>query len=191
MLKKYRYVVPMFVLLFYGMECFAPPGDVDPEAAAAKVEEGNTALEDELYAFINAMDDDDIDHPADIDFTLSNSLYREAIDLDPENVDARFGAGLTEMLVFTQDPDVQDVFDAWSAFMDTGQAFIADSVHSPGSALMRLLSAGMFGTPTGIIGEQEVAHALLNLYKLSVSDPPTFEDIQVVIENEFIPRLGC
>ena len=80
--------------------------DIEPDSALAsvKVNEAISALENELFLFIDQIENDLIDHPGDIDFTSSNTLFREALDLDPLNLDANFGAGLTEMLIISPPP---------------------------------------------------------------------------------------
>ena len=188
---KYLSLLLAVSLLIFGCdELFTEENGVDPEAAKEKIDEATSALENEFYALINMIETDEIDHPGDIDFTLSNGLFREAIELDPDNVDAHFGAGLTELLVFTHDPDVQAVFDAWEAFLDTGSAFVADTGLS---SLSKSLSVGMLGSfPRNPFLGLRGAHAAasyLNLFQLAVSDPPTIDDIQAVIESAFLPRL--
>ncbi|GAG18741.1 unnamed protein product, partial [marine sediment metagenome] len=97
---------------------------------------------------------------------------------------------LTELLVFSQDAEVQAVFDAWEAFLDTGSAFVADtSLGSSTMSLGLLLPGALRQSPFQTLNEKEMAYSYLNLYKLVVSDPPTIGDIQVVIESVFLPSL--
>ena len=165
-------------------------GEPDSGGAVAKVEEANNALEDELFTFISRFDDHLIDGPGDIDFALSNSLYREALELDPENLDANFGAGLTEVLIITQDAELQNVFDVWEAFIDTGTVFEPES--GGGAALFSMSNLyPIFLANNSIPGasEHEITRSYFNLMKMGVADPPTFELIQIVIEDNLIPKL--
>ena len=187
-----------FLMVMFLMSCedsMDPEGDSDPMvesdsiAAAAKVDSANQALEDELYDFISQIEDDIIDGPSDIDFTLSNSLYKKALELDPENLDANFGAGLTEVLIITQDAELQNVFDVWEAFIDTGTVF---EPQSGGAALFSMSNLyPIFLANNSIPGasEHEITRSYFNLMKMGVADPPTIELIQIVIEKNLIPKL--
>jgi len=165
-------------------------GDGDTTGVAAKVAEAVTALETEFFDFINDGDAGNINSPADIDFTASNTLFKEALALDPGHTEANFGAGLTELLIFTQDPEVQEVFDAWDAFADTGSFFVADSNLGLGKIMKSIpLGSSRAKSSFGILNENEVARTYINLLAMTVSNPPTLGDIQDIVENNFIPRL--
>ena len=165
--------------------------DIEPDSALAsvKVNEAISALENELFLFIDQIENDLIDHPGDIDFTSSNTLFREALDLDPLNLDANFGAGLTEMLIISQDAEVQSAFDQWEAFIDTGTVF-----EPSGSAGMMskgtLLPPFVSGSRLPRVSETELTHSYLKMIKMAVTDPPVLEDIQIIIEQNLIPKLN-
>ncbi|MFB0516356.1 MAG: hypothetical protein ACETWG_07110, partial [Candidatus Neomarinimicrobiota bacterium] len=163
--------------------------EVDAEAAAAKASEAIAVLENEFYTLINSVENDEIDQPGDVDFTTSNGLFKEAIALDANNLDANFGAGLTELLIFGQEPDVQQVFEAWEAFLDTGSAFVAEDFGSLALSWGWLLPGPGGRSPIQKLNEKGMAYSYLNLFKLAVSDPPTIGDIQDIIESVFLPRL--
>ena len=186
------FIIPLFiVMLFSGCEDSTDPpvDEIDPEGASAKVEDANKALENELFLFISQIDDHLIDEPGNIDFTLSNSLYKEALVMDPDNLDANFGAGLTEILIVTQDAEIKNVFDAWEAFIDTGTVF---EPKSGGSAMFSMSNLYPIFIPNSSlpgVSEREFTRSYFNMMKMGVSDPPTIEDIQVVIEENLIPKL--
>ncbi|MCB7130426.1 MAG: hypothetical protein J3T61_12915, partial [Candidatus Brocadiales bacterium] len=189
MLRSMKLLVSITAFFLFLLGCEETPvngdGD-DPLAAVAMVDSAISALEDELFALSTL----EVSHPGDIDFSTSNALFKEALALDAANLDANFGAGLTELLVFSQDPEVQAVFDAWEAFLDTGSAFVADtSLGSSAMSLGFLLPGALRQSPFQTLNEKEMAYSYLNLYKLVVSDPPTIRDIQDVIESVFLPSL--
>ena len=166
-----------------------PVVEIDPEGAAAKVELAHKALENELFFFIDQIENENIDEPGDIDFTSSNTLYKEALVMDPDNLDANFGAGLTEILIVTQDAEIKNVFDAWEAFLDTGRVF---EPKSSGSAMFSMSNLYPIFIPNSSlpgVSEREFTRSYFNMMKMGVSDPPTIEDIQVVIEENLIPKL--
>ena len=185
----------IFLFFLMGMflisceESMDPGDDPDSAAAAAKVEDANEALENELFSFISQIEDDLIDGPSDIDFTLSNSLYKEALDLDPENLDANFGAGLTEVLIITQDAELQNVFDEWEAFIDTGTVFEPEPGGSSLFSMSNLYPIFIASSSIPGVSEHEITRSYFNLMKMGVADPPTIEIIQIVIEENLIPKL--
>ena len=193
MLRTMKFLVlfTAFFLFILGCEKTPTNGDDDDSLMVeAMVDSAISALETEFYTFINMVENDEIEGLDNIDFTPSNALFKEALLLDAENLDANFGAGLTELLVFSQDPDVQAVFDAWEAFLDTGSAFVADtSLGSSAMSLGLLLPGALRQSPFQTLNEKEMAYSYLNLYKLMVSDPPTIGDIQDVVESVFLPSL--
>jgi len=188
---KFLVLFTAFFLFILGCEKTPTNGDDDDSLMVeAMVDSAISALETEFYTFINMVENDEIEGLDNIDFTPSNALFKEALLLDAENLDANFGAGLTELLVFSQDPDVQAVFDAWEAFLDTGSAFVADtSLGSSAMSLGLLLPGALRQSPFQTLNEKEMAYSYLNLYKLMVSDPPTIGDIQDVVESVFLPSL--
>lgn len=188
-LKSLIFIFLMVMFLTSCEESTDPVVEPDPEGASAKVVDANKALENELFLFISQIEDDLIDGPSDIDFTLSNSLYKEAIEMDPENLDANFGAGLTEILIVTQDAEVKTVFDHWEAFLDTGTVFEPQSVGSALFSISNLYPIFLPNSSLPGVSEREFTRSYFNMMKMGVSDPPTIEDIQVVIEENLIPKL--
>jgi len=180
MSKKFLMLMLCCSLTFVFISCSEEEeGLVDPESAAAKIEEANEALEDVLYELINA---DSVSHPEEIDFSAPNQLYKEALELDADNLDANFGAGLTEMLTIFVDPQVIQTFDQWEAFIDTATFFepagggLAKNLQNPGELfsisplLLGVTSAGVF--------------------KMALTDPPLISSIQDLIESEVFPRVN-
>ncbi len=188
MLRTMKLLVSIIAFFLFLLGCEETPvngdGD-DPLAAVAMVDSAISALEDELFALSTL----EVSHPGDIDFSTSNALFKEALALDAANLDANFGAGLTELLVFSQDAEVQAVFDAWDAFLETGSAFVAEDLGSSAMSLGSLLPGALRQSPFQTLNEKEMAYSYLNLFKLVVSDPPTIRDIQDVIEIVFLPSL--
>ena len=186
----------LMVMILIGCEESTDPGDDSDSmdegsliAAAIKVEEANEALENELFSLISQIEDDLIDGPSDIDFTLSNSLYKEALGWDPENLDANFGAGLTEVLIITQDAELQNVFDEWEAIIDTGTVFEPEPGGSMLFSMSNIYPIFIANSSIPGVSEHEFTRSYFNLMKMGVADPPTIEIIQIVIEENLIPKL--
>lgn len=166
------------ILLSCGADGDSIVDGVDDEGAQQKVEEANEALANILYDLINLGD---IDDPQDIDFSLPNSLYREALELDGDNLDANFGAGLTELLMITVDPEVNAAYDTWKAFLDTASFF------EPPGGLFRMNFQSpeeMFYLSPMFLGVYSAG-----IFNLALSDPPMISSIQDIVESEVIPRV--
>ncbi len=165
--------------------------DEEEDAAAAQALADSAAgvFEDELASFIDSAEAGTIDSPYEIDFTTSNALFKEALVLDPYNLDANFGAGLTELLIFTQDSDFKAVFDAWETFIDTGSIFVAGELNKGRSPLSIFQPGGSGAGSFQLLNRREVAATFLSMPKMAVSDPPTIGDIQDLVESLFIPTL--
>lgn len=179
-------VIIMFFLAV-GCDEVLDEGERDPAAAQALADSAIGVFEDDLRAFSDSIDV--IESPYDIDFATSNALFKEALALDPNNLDANFGAGLTEMLIFTQDEDFKAVFDAWETFIDTGSMFVAEDLNKGSSPLGMFLPGMGAGGGFQALNKRAVAATYLNLHRLAVSDPPTIADIQGLVESLFIPTL--
>lgn len=168
-------VFPMFMLCGGDKGTNGP----DPDCAIQKVEEANQALADVLYDLINR---DDIDEPDDIDFSQPNQLYREALVCDANNIDANFGAGLTELLMLMVDPEVNATYDLWESFLDTASIFeprsggVSLNINSPGNLFM--ISPLLLGTYS------------VGMFKMALNDPPMISSIQDIVENEVFPRVN-
>lgn len=158
---------------------------VDTAAAIQKVEQADEALEDKLYSLIST-EFEDVEEPSDVDFSSPNSLYEEALQLDPNNSDANFGAALTELLIISADQDVNDAFDRWEAFLDTASIFERGISQSPSSRLNR-------GLPVRVrdldIPPNTVGRVVFGLFGLALSSPPQISEIQDLVENELLPRV--
>lgn len=160
--------------------------DGDPDAAQEKVEEANALLEDILFDLI---DGDDPEVPADIDLSGPYDLYNEALTLDSDHVGANFGSGILEVMMLTQDPQVQDFFDRVKAFLeadeyfDTGQGFkpFTGSLARPGL----VLSLDRLAVP--LISPVKMTRSMC---RVVTTDDPTVNELQQMILNEVLPRIG-
>ena len=158
---------------------------VDPSGAEQKVVEANEALELVLYDMINAPEPEE---PSELDFTVPYGLYNEALALDPANADANFGAGLCGLMMITQDTEINQAWDEWSAFLDTTELF-----EPPGGAGLQGCQPSLPGFPSfqelSNLPPAMVPAAIGGMVAMAASSPPMFSDLQNLIENELLPRL--
>ena len=48
-----------------------------------------------------------------VSFTTANSLYKDAVTASPNNAEANFGAGLSEILMITNDTSITNMINRW------------------------------------------------------------------------------
>jgi hypothetical protein len=156
----------------------------DKEGAQTTVELANQALEDVLYVLVNR---DDIQHPSDIDFAKPYSLYNDAYQKDPNNLDANFGLALTNILMLTQDQELQKVWDDWDKYLQEYNPFEAPVSGSSASHLH-------VGFPTSIryfnIPGATLAKAIIGTQKMALVDAPKLSSIQIILESKLLPKLN-
>lgn len=160
------------------------------EEAQTKVVQANAALEAELYDLIQS-DLSGVGSPSDIDFSAASALYKAALAKDPENLDANFGAGLTEFLTLSVDPEVNEVFEDWDAYLDTGNFFTPRPAVLPAKGFTKSVIGR--GFPTGKKDFELPANFLAGtiatvLYR-GLHGIPQVHDIQDIIDTKLLPRV--
>lgn len=180
MLKHVIMVLACAVFMVF-LSCESGDDDdniLDPQSAEAKVEEANDSLASVLFELIN---NEDIEHPDEIDFSIPNQLYKEALALDSDNLDANFGAGLTEMLMIFVDPQVNDAFDEWKSFIDSTAIF---EPPEDGPGLNLKSPSELFSVSPHLLSSYSAG-----IFKMSLTDPPMISSIQDIVEDEVFPRV--
>jgi len=152
-------------------------GPEDPAAAQAKAAQAYSALEDQFSfwatnSFTSASSYDRLN------FQSSNTLYKEAIALDPKNSQAQFGAALTELLLAYSDPQMNDVVKRWESSMNTNR--FSKAIFNGGFPS----SAGRLLPPSLAAAENSI-----NLYKVALTDPPLLSEMQTVLRDKLLPRI--
>ncbi len=178
----------LFCLAFFIVSCTDEEETVTPTpnntaVADSLVNLANNALETVMINLIESMEQDSIQEPGDVDMTEPYSLFLEAIDQDAEHPTANFGAGILEIVMLTQDADVQDMFDRMME-MDQFMPFIIDSAEVttlPGT--QPLPQKGWTKLPL-------TAPKFLNSgVSLFDDDPVEYDEMRNLIINSFLPRL--
>ena len=83
-------IIVMFFLAV-GCDQVLDEGEPDPVASQAMADSAIGAFEDELRSFTDSIFV--IDSPYDIDFTTSNAIFKEALLLDPNNLEPILAPG--------------------------------------------------------------------------------------------------
>jgi len=184
---KTNAILFVIVVLFFSMvSCNLednPTESIDVEGAKADIELANKALEDVLYALINSEGIETMDQ---IDFSVPFGLYTSAYSKDPSNQDANFGLGLTGMFMITQDEQVNNAYEEWQTYLESTTPFEVPLNTQKNKTLK-------IGFPTSLsffsIPEKDLAKTIIGTHKMALDDAPKLSTIQLILENNFIPKL--
>ena len=142
----------------------------DQAGSRAKSQEARDELE---QALSDIYDADEIDL-YQMDFARVDQLYQEAIDADPKNTEAQFGAALAHLLGLAANEDARAVQDSLNAYMENDDDQEISIGPSPGG------------------NSETVAKLPLIPAKMAVralEDPLTVSDIQEAIDQEIVPAI--
>lgn len=182
------------VLLFSCISCDkSPSGPKDnPEQSAAYVDSANAALGEYISGMMN--------HPpqniSDVDFTAINSLYRQAVEYDPQNPQANFGAGVTELLMITQNQAFQEEITRWQNFIATSTMFgvpignLGGMAKSSPSPQLLLNNPLQLQPESSMMTPKMFLKAATSLPEFVLDDPPNFSDFQDLIETDILDRIN-
>jgi tetratricopeptide (TPR) repeat protein len=107
------------------------------------------------------------------DYGEANALYREAISLDPQNLDAHFGAAVTEALILEDDPEIADAIEAWIEYFD----------EHPGP----WPSPGLLGDTGLPLSALALIRGIVESMTSTAQGPPTMSEMQQILENRVLP----
>ncbi len=180
-----RWMVPCLIAFFLlqssGCDNAKNPTEsngIDSLAAATKAQQAYTEMENQMYFLANNTFNSAGDFDR-LDFSPANTLYREALQADPNNAAANFGAALSEIFLVYADPVVNDAVKRWEG---------ADLGKGERSSLLR------FGIPTGTkdmtIPSGVLARNLAKIIRTAVTDPPMISEMQTILRDRFLPRLN-
>jgi hypothetical protein len=154
--------------------------------AQQKVTQANAALENILYTLAHSTTSPT--RPSDLDFRTPEGLYREALALEPGNLDANFGVSVLGLMVLTSDTEVNAAFDEWSQYLQGKVPFQAKA--SP----MR-----PFGIPLAPLGDpsslrlpfRSIPLALVGETRLAtLTVDPQLSRAQAILHDRVLPRLN-
>ncbi|MDI6809006.1 MAG: hypothetical protein QME66_08505 [Candidatus Eisenbacteria bacterium] len=190
-----RYVVGILAvaltlsLILAGCENNPTNATTDANLAKDKVTQANAAFESLLFTLIST-EFAGVSKPSHINLQPANSLYKQALALDPNNLDANFGAALTEILILTSDATVNATWDRWKAYIDTADV--------PFSVPGTMMKSGPFGLPrTGFplnlknarISPLMYPGTAFGMAKLSTQNPPQMHELQDILKNQVLPKV--
>jgi len=181
-MKKLFY---FFYILFFIVGCNKTE---DTPTAPATDPAGSSAKSQQAYASLEIVFTDwasgSFQHASDYDalnFKVANNLYKEAIQLDPNNKEAHLGAAITEILCTYADTAINRVVKQWEAFGNSNIALSAQPIKNAG-----LLSS----TTQMVVPLNEMAKNLVKIYSVAKVDPPLISDMQRILRDSFLPRIN-
>ncbi len=188
--NKLSFILISILLLVIGCE------ETTHVDVSEDVQVADQALED-VFEALYSTDPESVE---DIDFTSANELYNEALSQNPDDPGANFGAGMTGLLIVTQDSEFNQALEDWSEYVDEEDFF--DTEEDSLGKLLRINNNGYrYGLPKSAQAFR-VPSMVTILDQLPIkSTPKSFElkrdgsnleleEIQNLIENEFVSRLS-
>ncbi len=137
-----RFVLPLVLLLSLsvaGCSKRAQPtqsqGGGGGGSADHLVSKANTSLGLVIAALVAGPDPN---RPSDVDFSQPYTLYQQALSLDPNHQDAKFGVSVLGLLSLTTDASVNAAFDEWAAYLAAHVPFEVPSGPRPLDVPVRL-----------------------------------------------------
>lgn len=140
------------------------PTEPDPVGAQNEVNSANEALEAG-------------------DYESANTHFKAAIAKDPTNVQAQIGAGVTEVYLLQNDPEVSDIVNSvpQNFPVRTRPSFL------PEATAKRLRTIGFASGPS--YDPVFDVRATVNLMARAATDPPALSEIQRVIRTKVMPKI--
>lgn len=150
----------------------------DPSASKAKEQQAYSLMETEMIK-VTSGSYNNISEFQQLKMVQINSLYREAIQLDPSNTNAQFGAAISEILSAFWDTTIYNVISE----------FEAASMNKP---LSRLIGNAVIPTKTSqmIIPSENTALAVFSMYKSAIANPPLISRVQNMLRNNLLPKIN-
>jgi hypothetical protein len=178
--KLYFLLVVFLFALFVGCEETTNTEDPkgDPAGAQVKVQLANQSLESTFLTWSTSSFNNTGDFDR-LNFTTSNTLYKEALVLDPTNTHASFGAALTEILSAYADPDIKAMIKKMEASADSG--FFGKAIFN----------IGLFHSTSQMkLPVEQLALNSFFIFQKALTDPPLISEVQAVLKNKFLPRVS-
>ncbi|HLP82460.1 MAG TPA: hypothetical protein VK141_10800, partial [Nitrosomonas sp.] len=116
-------------------------------------------------------------------YSSALGLYNEAIALNPNNSDARFGAAITEMLAAYSDPEINKLIKDLDSAQTNGP--------SKSIVLQNLVSITPLPNTTAKMSISAIpaASGIVFTVQTALKDPPLISRVQQVLRDNFLPMV--
>lgn len=177
--RKISTLLLILILLFtVGCEETTKEEEINPANSKVKSDQAYQMVENEMFNMINGNNQTLTDFDQ-YKFESALTLYNEALKLDPNNTDARFGAAITEILSAYANPEINKLI----------KEIDSSDLNSP-------IKKGLFlpllrrGTAAFSVSLNGAGENLIYSFRKALGDPPLISRIQSVLENHFLPKLN-
>lgn len=180
-LKSLLYLLSLLLLIAFAPGCEEnQTGEgTDPTASKQKSDAAYKMMEDDMYLMINGNFRNASDYDQ-LRFKQMNATFREAIQLDPKNYEAKYGAAITEILAVYSDPEVNQLIKDFENAGNSGNKALSGEMRK---SLIPLSTSEM------TLPEQKIASFLFNINKVALTDPPLISRVQAAIRNKLLPAI--
>lgn len=146
------------------------------------------SLENKLYQHLRSGAADP-DEPSDIDFSAARAHYSEAYECGTNNLEARFGLAICDLLTLSVDPQVNSAFHEWEDYLDIHTPFERSdkSQQRPLASLLGLPSgSAALNIPFDLVGHAVLANAKAMLN----GTEPQVASVQGILRDVVLPRVN-
>jgi hypothetical protein len=153
------------------------PPATDQTGSKDKEQQAYTLMETEMVKAINGHYTNTGEYDQ-LKIQEVNTLFRSAVDLDPTNTSAQFGAAISEILAAYWDTTVNNVI----------KEFESSSLNKPLSGFMK---NALIPTQASqmVVPIQNSAQEIAMIYKSALNDPPLISRVQAVLRDKLLPRV--
>lgn len=171
-------IFSLFLLQGCNKDNSTEPQQSNPNDSKTKEQQAYTLMETEMVKAINGNYQNRAEFQQ-IKMLQVNSYYREAIQLDPSNTTAQFGAAISEILTAFWDTTIYNVISE----------FETSAMNKPISGL---IGNAIIPTRTSqmILPTENTAQAVLSMYKTAITNPPLISRVQNMLRNNLLPRIN-
>jgi len=161
------------------------------EEEERKLTEAKGALEDMFKSFgeMGAYGDENYEK-AMAKCSEANTLYKDVLKSNPENSEANLGAGLTELILLSDDPQIEDSIEKWMDELpkspgDKSRVFPRALKEKDISRVLSKLSSFLSSIATAKLPTRGMRDFAIKATKAA----PTVSEMQDVIEDIILPVL--
>ncbi|NUN08063.1 MAG: hypothetical protein HUU54_02705 [Ignavibacteriaceae bacterium] len=179
--KSLFLLIPLLLLIAFAPGCEEnQTGEgTDPTASKQKSEAAYKMMEDDMYMMMNGNFRNASDYDQ-LRFKQMNATFREAIELDPKNYEAKYGAALSEILAVYSDPEVNQLVKDFESAGNSNKNAISGEMKR---SLIPLKTSDLQ------LPEEKIASLLFNINKVALTDPPLISRVQAAIRNKLLPAI--
>ncbi|MDI6792466.1 MAG: hypothetical protein QME81_06315 [bacterium] len=149
------------------------PTEEEKEEAKLKVEEASGLFEDAMDLLGESQTSGDENYETAVEsLKKTNSLFKEALEKDPNNPEANLGAAITEILLLGEDTEIKEAIEKLQAWLESfGGSFMGSPIF-----MAKRLQTSQKGKA-------------MSAFDVLEDKPPTMSELQDIIKNKVLPEI--